>query len=287
MSRTPTPELVIPTHGEITYHDCINHAKELERQAADLILRANRYRQRAETFKSNELKRFLERVCSWLCKPPERFPDLGTEAKGVGCSLLWDERNNGSFHTEWSKEAPSDGALAVIFPSRPVPHHYFMRNGGRSELVRGVGTPAGKSQRTYYKAWASFIHMGDKLAADFHFLANVEKLPVSVLYLDPSNVICRLMPGDSTGFKGKAACAVPEFNDTIGPGYQMSLDQFQQRADKVGASVRLTRHEGPAPTPPRSRRGSADKSPGEEAMAAAAASRLAKWKAQQGPASGH
>ena len=139
----------------------------------------------------------------------------------------------------WSN-GPTRGANAVFYPSRPVPKHYFDHNFGRSELIRGVGTVSGKTQRTFFKGWAAFVRMAHSHGADLYFEANVSKLPVAI-YLNAGGAVSKLEAGRSASLKGiNVAAVVPRdvSKETVDEG-QMDPALFQQRMEQVGASTIL------------------------------------------------
>ena len=128
----------------------------------------------------------------------------------------------------------------MFYPSRPVPKHYFDHNCGRTELIRGVGTVSGKTQRTFFKGWAAFIRIAHSHGSKLHFEANVSKLPVTI-YLNTDGDVRKLEPGRSASLKGVNIAAVVPANvskDIVAAG-KMDPSLFQQRMETVGASVLL------------------------------------------------
>ena len=167
------------------------------------------------------------------------------ESSAPRCSLVYSDKHSGTFDAIWST-SPVAGALATLKPAREVPSHYFKTNLGVRELCKAVASPSGKAQRLAYRGWTAFMKMAKSHDARFNFVESRntaddarDSEPVAI-FLNCAGVVSRVHPGESFSFESvHVAAAVPEAHAEALSLKQDSPCFFQQKVDKMGASVAL------------------------------------------------
>ena len=103
------------------------------------------------------------------------------------CNLVLSELNGGSFVTVWSRAVPSDDALAFYEPLSPPADWRIERNGGKSELCRGIGGP--KARHAFYAGWCSFIKLAWQAQAQLTLRTHHAPMPVAIFLIDSTTKV--------------------------------------------------------------------------------------------------
>ena len=92
-----------------------------------------------------------------------------------GCYLCYSESAQGVLQLQWSETAV-EGALAQFTTEKTVPNHKFVTNGGRSDLIKGVGTGAssGKNTKPLLSGFAQFVKNAQQWDASLTQLSHLE-----------------------------------------------------------------------------------------------------------------
>ncbi|KAL1527935.1 hypothetical protein AB1Y20_009306 [Prymnesium parvum] len=159
-------------------------------------------------------------------------------SSALACHLVFSDRNHGTFFMQWAEGPVATcvtGALMAFVPRRSVPKHK-MRDGGRSELMRDVGSA---HKKRFYEGWVSFIKTAYSYDGTLHFLSNldVSGRQVAIHFNDDRMGVHRLPIGGALDFTGLRAIAVvpslcPDFNMQI-----MQTRMFKQAGERLGAAL--------------------------------------------------
>ena len=129
-------------------------------------------------------------------------------------------------------------ALAA-FTARPasVPAFKLTKNGGYSELCRGVGGP---NVKKFFEGWCSFIKMAHVHEAKFTHLSNVPARPMTLYVNDSELEVMKVEMGVPTTFVSIRVVAAVGANASAFDVMRMETRMFQQTGQKLGAAIMLS-----------------------------------------------
>lgn len=163
----------------------------------------------------------------------------------VRCYLVFSESNGGSFLKQWS-DAPEGvpGALASFLPRSPPPAWQLSRNGGCSELCRGVPMLS----VWQFAGWSSFVKLAWTEGATFTHLGNLPQVPVKIHLTDVANQVWAVTPPRPGGGSDGTCESVPNESSGDAPIGSSGTIESSQWA-QIGAGPASTPTLQPCPRP--------------------------------------
>mmetsp|Transcript_27998 Transcript_27998/g.41343 ORF Transcript_27998/g.41343 Transcript_27998/m.41343 type:complete len:184 (-) Transcript_27998:122-673(-) len=174
--------------------------------------------------------------------PPDRPSSLGPE----GCYLIYESDSGGKLTLFYSKgEVPSKEAVGfwAAGESKLIQGFKFNRNCGRSELIKGIAG-GDSNRRKFFVGWCQFIKLAKAMNGSIIKFPNSDQGVEVDIYgfrsLDNQPVYLDLDEGMVSVVEFDAVAVTPKHNDTFRGIKTLTMNNFLDRGNIVGASTMLT-----------------------------------------------